>query len=261
MKRDGQFPILALPRELRDEIYSYTLGSQVGLLKPMYDSVNTRAHHCFRPDRRSSRRLQSSGPLSTSAILFSNLQLHHEAMETVYRENMFFVTMDLTSPIFRTQKIKKGDERCAVPFGWNLSKITKLCLRLDLGDSSQDSVQNTLTSFEFSDLGAMKKLVTLRLVVTVWEQYTPGDPPMPFLDDIVGDDGISRHGSLGFREMVKGLWEAMPGPIRKLEFGLTFGSDEARPDDWSSLRSVCSVPGDTLRSVFDELRNSDPPSS
>lgn len=220
----------------------------------MFDSVRTQAHNHLR-QRRSRRNF--GGKHSISPVLYANRQLHQETMETVFRESSFFVTMDLKSPILRSQTKREGDEEAAVPFGWDLSKIRNMSLRLDLGP--QEDIVSALKGFRFPHMKFMQKLSILRLVVTVWgppARYT-SEPPMSFLEDTVGNDGKYPEAT-AFRTMLRDLRNAIPDSVHNLEFGLSYTSDELKPEDWCVRRwSACSVPGAKLRSIFEELPKSE----
>jgi hypothetical protein len=176
-------------------------------------------------------------------------------METVFRESIFFVTMDLKSPILRSQTKREGDEEAAVPFGWDLSKIRNMSLRLDLG--RQEDIVSALKGFQFPHMRFMQKLSVLRLVVTVWTQpgQNTSDPPMVFLENTVGNDAMYPEAT-AFRTMLRDLRNAIPDSVHKLEFGLSCTSDELKPKDWCVL-SACSVPGEKLRSIFKDSPKSE----
>ena len=244
------FPLLALPRELRDEIYSHIIGSRLEDSTMMFDSVRTQAHNHFRP-RRSRRHLGEKH--SKIPILFANQQLHQETMETVFRQNTFLVTMDLRSPVLRSQTKHEGDEQAAIPLGWDLSKIRSMSLRLDLGP--RQGIMSALKSFQFHHMMNMQKLSVLRLVVTVWDLPYPlaDDSPIVFLEDAINYDEAKA-----FRTMLRDLRDAIPDSVRKLNFGLSHTSDEMKPAEWGFLRrSGCCFPGERLRAIFEELPKSE----
>jgi hypothetical protein len=188
----------------------------------------------------------------------------------VYRNSRFFVTMDSRSCVFRNKTLMLEDrvvhpkqtgwcgthrrtphEQCipknerdveaAVPHGWNLSKIEDLCLRIDLGKPGDPNM--TLDSFEFSALANMTSLTHLTIVVTVWEQDQYEDPCL----DYWGLGTVEAKGSVELRAMLKRLRAAVPSSVCTLEFGLV---GEQRPEDWSTLRDACCVPGKMLEAIY-----------
>jgi hypothetical protein len=174
-------------------------------------------------------------------MLFLNHQIHQEIMETIYCNSMFFVTMDLKSPIFRSQMKMRGDEEAAVPFGWDLSKIKNLAVRLDLG--SQNEHLSTLKAFDFPGLKDMQKLSTLRLVVTISTiPYRVAHNPLALLlEDMVDDDGPCPE-TAAFRTMLRSLRNARPEPVHRLHFGLADSSYELMPRDWCILKDIVGAP-------------------
>lgn len=249
--RHGSFNFLGLPRELRDEVYSYALGANGDIDLPMYDSIKTQAHHHFRSGVRISRRCISKRPLPNSAVLSANSQLNRESLDTVYRENTFFVTVDPDSPIFNSRGSKKDyDPAFAIPFGWDLSRITKLCLRIGLG--REETADDTFSSFQWPGLLNMKNLKQMRLIITTWDESNGTDPQMTFLNDHVDDDGVSRCSAPYYREMMRKLARAVPESVLKFDFGIESLPANMRPSDWSNC--IRSVPGEALSHAFNEAR-------
>jgi hypothetical protein len=71
---DKPFPILRLPREIRDEIYTYSLRA-ASWVETTPRMLLAAADYAFKPP--------------TSGILRTNKQIYHEAIEILYSKNIF----------------------------------------------------------------------------------------------------------------------------------------------------------------------------
>lgn len=69
------FPILRLPREIRDEIYTYSLRAAIGVETTSRLAIFVTADNPFKPP--------------TSGLLRANKQIYHEAIDILYSKNIF----------------------------------------------------------------------------------------------------------------------------------------------------------------------------
>ncbi|KAF2175305.1 hypothetical protein K469DRAFT_683999 [Zopfia rhizophila CBS 207.26] len=243
-ERKAHFNFLGLPRELRDEVYSYVLGKNTDGKFEVYDSVRTQARHQFRPDVRKSPRGRSKIISPNSAMVHVNGQLHSEAMDAVYRENTFVITVDPASPVFEVRESKRDfDKKKAIPFGWDLSKIVKMCLCIDLGP--EDNATTKFPAFNWAGFSKMRCLRELRLVVTTWKRGRA------YMHLSVDEDWIHRRGVEGLREMMRELVPAIPKGVGRGQFGVEDMDRRIRVGD---LFGFCAVPGSVLRGLFEDVR-------
>ena len=138
----------------------------------------------------------------------------------------------------------------AVPFGWDLSRITRLCLQIDLGDATHHNA--CMKALNFDVLRNMRKLTMLRVAIAVWDHHPWRVHLAPNLvGESVDENGVPRRGTPDFKAMVKRLQGAMPESVRQLEFGLPFGPGAAGVEDWRWGKTV--LQGDSLRTVFEDV--------
>lgn len=69
------FPILRLPREIRDEIYTYSLRAAIGVETTSRLAIFVTTDNPFKPP--------------TSGLLRANKQIYHEAIDILYSKNIF----------------------------------------------------------------------------------------------------------------------------------------------------------------------------
>ncbi|KAF2181110.1 hypothetical protein K469DRAFT_590541, partial [Zopfia rhizophila CBS 207.26] len=147
-------------------VYSYAVGHNRDSENLFYDAIHTQVGYHISSPRRSARNY-SKAVLPSTAILDVNHQLHEEAQDTLYSENTFFVTVDASNPIFSSRASKeKYDRRCAIPFGWDVSKIVNLYLRIDLGPEAQS--KRTFTAINWCVFSKMRKFRRLHVLVTTY---------------------------------------------------------------------------------------------
>jgi hypothetical protein len=74
------FPFLRLPREIRNEIYAYSLQAEI--------AVDTTLHRYLYPDSGTQRDEPCKPP--TPGLLRVNKQIHDEAIKMLYSTNIFY---------------------------------------------------------------------------------------------------------------------------------------------------------------------------
>lgn len=167
------FRFLDLPRELRDQIYSYLTARQDVSSSTTLDACSVLKEQKKRTisqasrDRLNQKRLICGKPLvrarvvATQPLVFLNIMavsrlLHYEASNMFYSNNYFSITLE-----------KLPLTTFEVPYGWDLSRITRLRIELQLKDATRmnkyvdwDALFSVFTSLRF-----------LRLVPTFHSRY------------------------------------------------------------------------------------------
>lgn len=132
---DKPFPFFQLPRELRDQVYSslVTRPNDRSVL-PAVPLLNGRKRQVKR-DRVNQKRILSGRPpirmrekpepILHLRLLQASRRLHDEARDYLYSNNWFAITLD-----------KLPLTTFEAPSGWDLSKITRLQVELQLKDAA-----------------------------------------------------------------------------------------------------------------------------
>ncbi|PVH94830.1 hypothetical protein DM02DRAFT_618355 [Periconia macrospinosa] len=136
------FPLLHLPRELRNHIYSYLVVHQ-GRRVPMLEAKSILREQKKRQtaqrtrERQNLKRIQTgrrpiaskdspTAPIVDLTISQASRFLHWEASEYFYQSNWFAISMD-NLPLTTIE----------TPSGWDYSRITRLQLELQLKDAQR----------------------------------------------------------------------------------------------------------------------------
>jgi hypothetical protein len=269
------FPFLHLPRDIRDEIYLWVLAIPSKTSKLRYDNVRTQAYQAKIPS-------VSGNIIPTVCLLSTSSIVHEEFIDAIYRNSAFFLSidaharrvrnksriasMDLQMPIFRIggacsdtkDHVMQGVEtECAVPFGWNLTRIRDMYLRINVGRPKDHA--KTFTKFDFSGLADMRALVRLTILIACLpSMYPETDPSMDFLNISTSGNDLAGAGIEEFRAMVKTLRNAVPKSVQKIDFDIDVdNAKETRPEDWKRLRSVWCVPGHLLEVNYRDITQVD----
>jgi hypothetical protein len=132
---DKPFPFLKLPRELRDQVYSYlvTRPNKRSVL-PAVPLLSGRKRQIKRARLNERRVLSGKPPVRMREepeptlhlrLLQTSRMLREEAKDCLYSNNWFTITLDkLPLTTFET------------PFGWDLGSITRLQVELQLKDAA-----------------------------------------------------------------------------------------------------------------------------
>lgn len=140
---DAPFPFFDLPREIRDQIYSYLVVRQDTSPRPILNASSIQKHRKRRTAAQNGRsRLNvkrvSSGkppirertsdvkPLLYLDFLSASQKLKIEASEMLYSSNWFAITL-LHLPAISAE----------TPTGWDVSRITRLQIELQLKDATR----------------------------------------------------------------------------------------------------------------------------
>jgi hypothetical protein len=265
------FPFLHLPRDIRDEIYFWVLAITSKTPKLRYDNVRTQAYQA---------KIQFvSGNITPTVCLLSTSSIvYEEFIDAIYRHSAFFLSIDaharrirnksriastdLQMSIFRTgaaysdikDYVTQGVETgYAVPYGWDLTRVRDMYLRIDVGRPKDHAT--TFTKFDFSGLADMRALVRLTILIACLPSiYPETDPSMDFLNISTSENGLAGAGIKEFRAMVKRLRNAVPKSVQKIEFDINVdNAKETRPEDWKRLRSVWCVPGHLLEVNYRDI--------
>jgi hypothetical protein len=138
---DKPFPFFELPREIRDQVYSCLVtrpsgGRSLIAAMPILNSRKKRVTAHAKRGRVNRRRIfDGKQPLRTREthvepvvnlkFLQSSHRLHQEAKDCLYSSNWFAITLDrLPHTTFET------------PYGWDLSRVTRLQVELQLKDAA-----------------------------------------------------------------------------------------------------------------------------
>jgi hypothetical protein len=163
------FNFAALPRELRDNIYSYLVGLNATLDSTEYQFGTSQ----YRYQKRGlEQRDVSPEPYISRAqkLPTVNHMMHDEALDTLYRDNSFTVVVDSSFPVLAVhERFTMHGTEVALPYGWDLSRVQNLTLRIDMGD--ERSIDGAKLAFDFGGSARMKSLKKFRLMVTIWPLY------------------------------------------------------------------------------------------
>jgi hypothetical protein len=149
---DKPFPFFSLPREIRDQVYSSLVvrpngGRSVIAAAPVLLDKKRRTALRAKRERLNQRRFLNGKPpirirqTETEPILHLDLlqasqRLHAEAKDCLYSNNWFAITLDrLPLTTFET------------PYGWDLSRITRLVVELQLKDAAHMNTYVDWTAF------------------------------------------------------------------------------------------------------------------
>jgi hypothetical protein len=138
---DKPFPFFELPREIRDQVYSSLVtrpenGRSVIAAVPILSGRRKRVAAQSKRDRVNRRRIFDGKPplrareINTEPVIHLNFlqasrRLQYEAKDYLYSSNWFAITLDrLPHATFET------------PFGWDLSRVTRLQVELQLKDAA-----------------------------------------------------------------------------------------------------------------------------
>ena len=170
--RNGPFPFVDLPREIRDQVLSYLVvrrGRQTPILeaKVIIREQKRRATQLKTREKQNAKRAQSGRPpvahrdLPTENIVHldamrASRQLYYEAQDCFYQSNYFAISLDnFPATTFDT------------PSGWDCSRIKKLHLELQLKDAQRMNSYIDWSSF----YAKFPSLVHLRIVPTFHTRY------------------------------------------------------------------------------------------
>jgi hypothetical protein len=170
--KQRSFPFLNLPRELRDQVYTHLVvqtNSDRSIIAagPILRARKRRVAAEIKRDRVNQRRAlggQSSirvrqaevDPIIHLNMLQASRRLCNEARDSLYNSNWFAITLEkLPLTTFET------------PFGWDLSRITKLQVEMQLKDAAHMNSYVDWTAF----FSAFTSLRSLHIVPTFHPRY------------------------------------------------------------------------------------------
>jgi hypothetical protein len=249
MQNKRPFPFLDLPRDIRDEIYLQALAIPPKTSKLMYNNVRTQAYQA---------KIQSvSGNTTpTVCLLLASSIVYKEFIDALYRHSAFFLSIDahartirnksrvantdLPMPIFRigeaysdtkdhvTQRV---EAESAVPFGWDLTRVRNMYLRINVGRPRDQA--KAFTKFNFSGLADMRALVRLTILVACLPpMYSETDLSMDCLNTSTSKSGVAEEEVNKLRAMLKRLRNAVPKSVQKIEFDIDVDvAKETQPED------------------------------
>lgn len=176
---DSPFPFFELPQEIRDQVYAYLVvhpnsghGPAIKATTILRNRKQRIAAQAARERLNGRRlvngkspvcsRLAASEPLMHMDLLRASRRLHTEASDCLYSKNWFHISFSkLPSTEFDT------------PFGWDLSRVKKLELDLEIKDSLRMNRYIDWTTF-FSALPSLRFLrITPRLHARYFEWAYP----------------------------------------------------------------------------------------
>lgn len=166
------FAFLDLPREVRDQVYSYLVvrrGKKIPIIeaKSILRVQKKRATAQRTRERLNQKRVlsgkrpimprdQSADPIVHPTVLQTSRQVHYEAKDLLYKTNWFGISLENFD--FSTLE---------VPTGWDLTKINKIQLELQLKDSQRMNSYNDWATF-FASFPALR---FLRIIPTFHSRY------------------------------------------------------------------------------------------
>ncbi|KAH7400595.1 hypothetical protein DE146DRAFT_467350 [Phaeosphaeria sp. MPI-PUGE-AT-0046c] len=167
---DEPFPFFQLPREIRDQVYSClvipTNDNTIAALPLLHERKRRVAAEMKREKLNRKRmsdgrppvrvRLPDPEPLLHLNLLQASRALYVEAKDCLYSSNWFAITLDrLPFTTFET------------PFGWDLSRVTRLQLEVQLKDAAHMNSYVDWTAL----FSAFKSLRFLRVLPTFHPRY------------------------------------------------------------------------------------------
>lgn len=225
------FPILRLPREIRDEIYTYSLCAAISVeTRPQRPYFFTVQDNLFKPP--------------TSGLLCTNKQIYYEAIEILYSKNIF--KFQEPEHLFDFEK-QIGLENC--------KRVREICIwiRFPRGDEAildpeylPRSEYDSLPSHWIAALAAcgLEKIVRLGIEAEMLSSNPYFLLSMPkdlqkFIEGFLGrvaEDEVPRLSLRGFREeerekfpkrweVVMDQWDCYKDEIRGMQLELEEYSD------------------------------------
>ncbi|KAF2705564.1 hypothetical protein K504DRAFT_448622 [Pleomassaria siparia CBS 279.74] len=230
---------------------------------PVHDSISTHAKQQLHQRDKANTRSASAHLLrehrttGRTALLATNHQVYAEALPYLYTDSNFIVHLDPDTNVFaarayiqRTPPTKdrattsqhknvdhhsspaaaprpcRAETTKAIPFGWNVSLITNLVLRIDLGVMKKADLMN---NFSWPVLSQMISLRRLRIIVTYWKLR-----PSSFVTSLIYGhdtststspcpDNAGSEGSVEYQNMMSGLFRELPNGVREVTFGAPGG--------------------------------------
>ncbi|KAF1920718.1 hypothetical protein BDU57DRAFT_553051 [Ampelomyces quisqualis] len=166
------FPFLDLPRELRDQVCSHLVvqpnsGRSIIAAGPILRGRKRRVAAEIKRYRVNQRRISDGKPaihvrqvdlepLIHLDLLQASRRLYDEAKDALYSSNWFAITLEkLPLTVFQT------------PFGWDLSRITKLQVEMQLKDAAHMNSYVDWAAF----FPAFTSLRSLHIVPTFFPRY------------------------------------------------------------------------------------------
>ncbi|PVH95510.1 hypothetical protein DM02DRAFT_147789 [Periconia macrospinosa] len=251
-KNAETFPFLSLPPELRNQVYAYYFSA---LTAEIYEAEKVQENYTIRRNIYADMRDKDdddainkykdlawlrndaygqSHPVfghETFPLLLTNHEIHAEALTALYASTAFALTIDEE---FANLSPPSPQGLAAVPYGWDLSRIRSLTLRIDLAAPCHTILlpSHTDLAFDFSGLKEMVSLTDLRIVVMGWrprasriEVGRDGSILDAMLNGrFIVDLGSADDWSAELGELVSKVMEGLPEERRervKVAFGLS----------------------------------------
>ncbi|KAH7380045.1 hypothetical protein BKA66DRAFT_367795, partial [Pyrenochaeta sp. MPI-SDFR-AT-0127] len=170
---DGPFPFFRLPQELRDQVYSYLVtrqgsrrGSVIGAPFILKNRKKRTVAHAARERLNRQRhligrcsisaRVVATKPILHLEILRTSRRMRNEASDCMYSNNWFAISLS-----------KLPSSVIEAPSGWELSRIKKLQLELQLKDTLRMNSYVDWPTF-FSSFPSLR---LLRVIPTFHPRY------------------------------------------------------------------------------------------
>jgi hypothetical protein len=169
---DEPFPFFNLPREIRDQVYSYLVVQPNGnrpviAAVPLLRDRKRRVAAQVKRERLNRKRALTGRPLSRIRqadpepfihlqLLQASQRLCNEARDCLYSSNWFAITLD-----------KLPMTTFEAPFGWDLSRITRLQIEVQIKDATHMNSYVDWTAF----LSAFTSLRSLHIAPTFHPRY------------------------------------------------------------------------------------------
>ncbi|KAH8711862.1 hypothetical protein GQ44DRAFT_433242 [Phaeosphaeriaceae sp. PMI808] len=168
------FPILRLPREIRDEIYSYSLIAKISVrTKPLLFPADNRDNPFV--------------PL-TPGLLLANKQIYQETIEMLYSQNIFF--FEAPSDLFTFEE-QIGPENCR--------RIKQICIWArfpgfnEIAVDPEDLQPSEYDSVPSHWIAALQRCRLERIVHLSIEAESIGSDPLSLLHMPKGLEGFIRQ--------------------------------------------------------------------
>ncbi|KAF2107832.1 hypothetical protein BDV96DRAFT_653337 [Lophiotrema nucula] len=242
-KKEASFRFLDLPREIRDQIYSYIwLEKHIRTGSLVQDSLEQQSRYMVPT-------ALDWHPVCP-AVVGVNRQVSSESMEILYRPLTFVVHLELISPVFssRSKRYYRQEGGFAIPFGWKVDFMTKLVLHIDLW--WHETTVKTMKALRWTDLKKMKRLRSLRLVITYRNvQIRRRNREMLVIGAMkyIDCDGKERLGTDEFRYMIGDLIKGLPSTATKIVLGGQIPEESGR-------RNGFAIDGRFLKRVVESLK-------
>lgn len=162
-----------------------------------------------------------------TTVLQVNRQIRDEALNILYKQNIFTVCLCVNGPIVAKASYATKKGCCniagrALRWGWDISLIVHLRIGIQVFELAEWSeTLKVLGAIEYTALPLMKNLRTLRLFIVTIRGHAPADinGTSSVWNEHIDGNGVSPNGTAQYRQMMCKFARAV-GKDVKVNFGL-----------------------------------------